>query len=206
VRVRDGDGAVAEVVCRVVVDAAGRSSRFSRRRPTGAYGVQFESSAARTRVLRFGFYRWGYGGSVSVEQGRVNSCFLVGGEHLSRFSDRPGHRVTGPIGYELLEGPYLTVGDAAGMIDPFCGEGMRHAVESGCLAAETLWDGFRSGASPGEIRSRYRAEWRRRWAAKRLLSRRLRWIFSREWAARAGLRLTGTCPAIARTCLEELWR
>jgi geranylgeranyl reductase family protein len=38
----------------------------------------------------------------------------------------------------LVRGPALLVGDAAGMVEPFTGEGIAYAVKSGRLAAETV--------------------------------------------------------------------
>jgi flavin-dependent dehydrogenase len=41
----------------------------------------------------------------------------------------------------LQRGRVLLAGDAAGLVDPLLGEGIRHAIDSGCLAAEAVLSG-----------------------------------------------------------------
>jgi flavin-dependent dehydrogenase len=45
----------------------------------------------------------------------------------------------------LQQGNALLVGDAAGLVDPMLGEGIRHAVDSGRLAADSVLNGRISG-------------------------------------------------------------
>lgn len=62
-----------------------------------------------------------------------------------------GVRLRGhPLPICLRPGPFrrgrvLLVGDAAGLVDPLLGEGIRHAVDSGRLAAESILAGHLSG-------------------------------------------------------------
>jgi len=41
-------------------------------------------------------------------------------------------------GSPIVRGPVLTVGDAAGLIDPLSGEGIHTAFQSACLAAQAI--------------------------------------------------------------------
>lgn len=69
-----------------------------------------------------------------------------------------GHRVWRPAG-----AGWLLVGDAAGFVDPFTGEGIHRALRSARAAAVAILSG-------GEVADAYRAERRRAFAAKVALS------------------------------------
>jgi flavin-dependent dehydrogenase len=150
-------------------------------------------------VLEFWFQADGYGGAVSVEGGRSNFCFLINKEKLPEYLGRPGQIVTGPIAYERIASGYIAIGDAAGMVDPFCGEGMRHALDTGMLAAEAVARGIRTRRSYEEIRWDYDCEWRRRWERKRGWASMVRAVMDRPLLFRAGLRFA------AKTVLREIW-
>ena len=63
----------------------------------------------------------------------------------------------------------LMAGDAAGVIDPFSGEGQATAFASGILAGETIEESLRAGHSAGETASLYARAW------KRSYGRRFKW-------------------------------
>src|SRR5262249_43573464 len=134
---------VDDIVCGVVIDAAGKLSRFSKRQAADDFGVQYFEAGARGPVLHFWFFEDAYGGGVSVEEDVSNVALLVRKTALAKYLDRPGCMVTGPLAYDRLPGDYIAIGDAAGMVDPFCGEGMRHALETGILAARVVANGIR---------------------------------------------------------------
>ena len=69
-----------------------------------------------------------------------------------------GHRVATPAG----DG-WLLVGDAAGFVDPFTGEGIHRALRSARAAGDAILAG-------GDVAAAYRAERRRAFAAKTALS------------------------------------
>ena len=70
-----------------------------------------------------------------------------------------GHRVTRPAG-----AGWLLIGDAAGFIDPFTGEGIYRALRSARLAAEAL------GGADARVIDRYRAARRATFASKDALT------------------------------------
>src|SRR6266403_891784 len=78
-----------EVACSAVVDAAGKLSRFTRRRGKEEFGIQYTEEAARGNVLDFWFFEDGYGGAVSVEGRRSNFCFLINKDSLQKYVGRP---------------------------------------------------------------------------------------------------------------------
>jgi flavin-dependent dehydrogenase len=158
----------------IVIDAAGKLGRLTRRIGVNEFGVQYQQGGTQRGVLDFWFFEDGYGGGVEVEGGMGNFCFLINKDKLGRYLGRRGSLVTGPLAYERISGEYIAVGDAAGMIDPFCGEGMRHALDSGMLAASVVAEGLRAGHNYDLIRQRYEGEWRRRWSRKRQIGAMVR--------------------------------
>jgi menaquinone-9 beta-reductase len=111
----------SEVSARVVIDAAGKLSRFSTRRAAPQFGVQFYEPASCGDVLDFWFFKDGYGGRVTVEGGFSNACFLIYKDALPRYLKKAECRVTGPVAYVRGKSDLIAIGYASGMIDPFCG-------------------------------------------------------------------------------------
>ena len=179
----DGDA----VSARAVIDAAGKLSRFGRQAPASQFGIQFYDPEPRGDVLDFWFFEDGYGGAVTVEGGRSNACFLVYKEALPRYLSKAAC-VTGPVAYTRASPDFIAVGDAAGMVDPFCGEGIRHALDTGMLAADAVAKGLASGASYDSMRASYENAANRRWSRKRRLGRWMRAALKHPALAAAGLR------------------
>ena len=204
--VSDASGGRFEVSSKVVVDAAGKLSRFTRRLPTSQYGVGYHEEGDNGSVLDFEFFDGGYGGSVSVEGGRKNSCFLVDRDQVERFRRKGGRVVTGRVAYRRVGGEYLAIGDAAGMVDPFCGEGMRHALESGLLAAGVVGDGLHNGRGYDDMRRRYDGAWRAAWSRKRALASALRSILASPRMSNPAFALGVRFPRLVSLLLRELWK
>jgi flavin-dependent dehydrogenase len=57
------------------------------------------------------------------------------------------------------------------MIDPFCGEGMHHALDTGVIAAEAVIRGLDRHLSYSEMRREYETGRNRRWSRKRTMAR-----------------------------------
>ena len=132
-------------------------------------------------------------------------CFLIEKSQIASFPNRSGRHVTGPISFERLPGPYLAIGDACGMMDPFCGEGIRHALESGILAGEIVAGALRLGSGYDRMRHDYAAAWERRWSRRHALVTGLRRGLTRPGFASAGFRLGGQFPAVGAWILRMLW-
>ena len=204
--VSDGPGGRFEVFSKVVVDAAGKLSRFTSRLPTSRFGVQYHEAGDNGSVLDLEFFDGGYGGSVSVEGGRRNFCFLVEGGQLDRFRRKRGCVVTGRVAYRRVDGEYLAIGDAAGMIDPFCGEGMRHAFESGLLAARVIGEGLHEGCGYDEMRRRYGSVWRASWSRKRTLASTIRSILASPRLLNGAFAFGVRLPKLPSILLRQLWK
>jgi len=152
-------------------------------------GVQFYEAGGGGDVMDFWFFFDGYGGTVGIEGNRSNSCFLIRRDALPRFLGKPNCLVTGPVAYRSARSAFMAIGDAAGMIDPFCGEGMHHALDTGVIAAEAVIRGLGDGWSYSEMRGKYEAERNRRWGRKRTLARLARFALKSPRLRSIGLKL-----------------
>jgi len=191
------DDAVVEA--RFVVDAGGKLSRFSKRKPTDFFGVQFYESTPRGSVLDFWFLEDGYGGAVTVEGDRSNACFLVRKDSLKKYTARGDCLVTGPIGYNLESSEWINIGDSGGMVDPFCGAGIYHALDTASLAAKAIAEGIRSNQTYEQVSASYRASRSSRWRWTRFLGGLMRPALGYPSVVGAGLRAN---PA---WFLQRLW-
>jgi len=185
-RIRLSDG--LEFSAKILIDAAGKLSRFSKMESSPQFGVQFYEGESRGDVMDFWFFPDGYGGTVGIEGSRSNSCFLIRRDALPRYLGRPGCLVTGPVAYRSRHSEFMAIGDAAGMIDPFCGEGMHHALDTGVIAAESVIRGIAQGWPYGEMQRAYEDEKNRRWARKRAMARVARFALQSQWLRNAGLK------------------
>jgi flavin-dependent dehydrogenase len=148
-----------------------------------------DTSALAGQVRLF-FFAGGYCGLSRVEGGRVNLAGIVSERVLrgqkrvwdgvlahARRSNRTldadlSPLAPGPTGY-LGAGPVyftakppveegiLMAGDAAGVIDPFSGEGQAAALASGTLAGETIVSALAGSLSPAAAARAYAGAWKR---------------------------------------------
>ncbi|MGA3209986.1 MAG: NAD(P)/FAD-dependent oxidoreductase [Terriglobales bacterium] len=130
------------------------------------------------------FFEGGYCGVQPVTEGRLNVCAMVRPDRAVRIEDvfklhpslrersRDWKQVTEPVAVAPLSfappvaerDGVLCVGDAAGFIDPFAGDGISLALRSGKLAAESLAQCWHSGISHDEALRRYRRAYQRNFA------------------------------------------
>jgi len=181
--------AVDGIDCSVVIDASGKLGRFTQRRRADEFGIQYTKPQARGSVLDFWFFDEGYGGGVSVEAGHANFCFLIKKDALPKYIERADCLVTGPLAYDKLPGEFIAIGDAAGMLDPFCGEGMRHAIETGVLAARVVAAGIRRRTTYEDMKWQYQSEWERGWTRRRALGAGIRRMVRRPSILAAAIRI-----------------
>jgi menaquinone-9 beta-reductase len=165
----------------LTIDATGRARALTRRitqsqhktKPQRAPLVAFKAHLEGTQVApgacEIYFYRGGYGGLSSIENGLSNLCFIASARAVrecgadpqrvmrevvcqnrrAAFTLTPARTCT-PWLAVSLEGfgrqpvtpraGLLAIGDAASFIDPFTGSGMLMALESGELAARVIGD------------------------------------------------------------------
>ena len=108
------------------------------------------------------------GWEAVVAHARRSSTALDGA--MAHLSEGPGEFLgIGPVFFTVkppVENRMLMVGDAAGVIDPFSGEGQAGALRSGILAAEILSQGFDGLISMDDVARDYALAWRRCFAPR----------------------------------------
>jgi flavin-dependent dehydrogenase len=172
----------------------------------------------------------GYAGISAVEGERVNFCYLidqkqlqhyggVGGvearllpqnPHLAQFLKQAQPLMERPLTISnftfaprapVSQGiPFL--GDTAGLIHPFCGNGMAMAIRAAGLASELLdahWRADKLASFPAA----YQAHWRRHFKKRLLFGRRVSPLLGRSGLSEWGLRLIRTSPALLRYGLRQ---
>jgi len=114
---------------------------------------------------------------------------------LSKLSPGPiGFLGTGPVFFTAkppTEDGILMAGDAAGVLDPFSGEGQAAALASGILAAETAERHLSGELSREECARAYSAAWRRRFARRFAWSAAFRRLILNPWIGAIAGRLVG---------------
>ena len=196
----------------VTLDATGRARGLTRRllpngkparrerAPMVAFKAHLEETRIEAGACEIYFYRGGYGGLSSIENGLSNLCFIASARDVrdcGANADRvmravvcQNQRADFTLAQAKLNAPWLAVslegfgrssvapikgllaiGDAASFIDPFTGSGMLMALESGALAADAI-TGFLNHATHQRDLARLRAGYADRY--KRVFNSRLR--------------------------------
>jgi flavin-dependent dehydrogenase len=162
----------------VTIDATGRSRTLARlaernvhlrsqQRELVAFKAHFRNTGVAQGACEIYFYRGGYGGLSSIENGLSNLCFIVNSRDVRDCQSNANRvvrevvcrnqRAEQTLSQAVLESDWLavslegfgrhsptpidgllTIGDAASFIDPFTGSGMLMALESGELVANTI--------------------------------------------------------------------
>ena len=163
----------------VTLDATGRTRALARRvernetklhrAPLVAFKAHLADTSVAAGACEIYFYRGGYGGLSSIENGLSNLCFIASArdvracgadaERVMREVVCQNQRAAETLRNAKARTPWLavtlekfgrhklspakgllTIGDAASFIDPFTGSGMLMALESGELAAGVISD------------------------------------------------------------------
>lgn len=170
------------------------------------------------RPIELHLFRGGYAGLAGIEGGRTNLCLLVRMQALRECGGSPDRTVeeriranpaaraslrglsrserwrsVGPLRFGLrkpvLAGALL-VGDAAGTVDPFCGEGISHAVRGAEVALPFVLEALELGRLTTDLARAYARAWR---AELGPITRRARWL--------GALLGSGVLSTTARACL-----
>lgn len=133
-------------------------------------------------------FEGGYCGVSKVEHNRINICYLVEYAAFKKYKSIPEHRLQvlhknphlrkifetskplfdqpltiGQISFEkksTIENHVLMIGDTAGLIHPFCGNGMAMAIHSAKLCASSVIDYLEGKSSTRtQLERQYRKLW-----------------------------------------------
>jgi flavin-dependent dehydrogenase len=205
----------AEKTCtaRAVVNATGRWSRLTQFEVAGkdkwlGLKAHFTESSPPQSVDLY-FFPGGYCGVTPVSANSVNACAMVRSDvaHTleEAFAKEPHlwqrSRAWQPLFPTVTTSPLyfrepetecdgmLLAGDSAGFIDPFAGDGISLALQSGSLAAESIIPFLRGSCSLEQTHRQYRAAYRKRFGPAFRNAARLRaalagprWVRSAVWA------------------------
>ncbi len=215
------------LTARVTIVAAGRWSQFTSDRALrpgpkwiGVKAHFRELSPSRTTDLYF--FEGGYCGVQPVPGDVVNACAMVRSDRATslgqvfRLHPKLGGRAaswtpateavsTAPLLYrrpQPVRKNIAFVGDAAGFIDPFVGNGISIALRSGRAAAQALSESFLGNRALEECIEMYAAEYARHFAPLLAAASRVRtllsWPAPAQTAALQLLRLPGVMPFVIR--------
>ena len=97
----------------------------------------------------------------------------------------------------------LMAGDAAGVLDPFSGQGQAAALASGILAGETALAYVEERLDGSEYESVYRERWKRRFEDRFAWGARLRALMLRPVLGRVAAKLGGR--PLVNFAIARLW-
>jgi len=218
-----------DLEARTVINAAGRwpggqGAAAKAKAPEGAkwLGLKahfLEGLGDAEASVDLYFFEGGYCGVQPVGSGQVNVCAMVRGDIATTLEQvfaanqklwRRSRRweqatplvATSPLIFREprpLNGEILNVGDAAGFVDPFVGDGISVALRSGSLAAEVL----RKSESLQWAAGRYRAEYEKHFLPVFRNAARVRRVLSFPAAMRKMALRVLRAPGMAEFVVEK---
>jgi menaquinone-9 beta-reductase len=219
--------ATGTISARALIVAAGRWSQFvaDRALPPGPRWIGLKahfSEAHPSFTTDLYFFENGYCGVQPVSSDGVNACAMVRSDRASSlhevFGLHPALREraanwvpviatisTAPLIYRTpqpVRGNIAFVGDAAGFIDPFVGDGISIALRSGKVAAECLCGLLAAQRSLEDSVAMYEREYAQQFAPLLAAASRVRGLLSLNGLAQSAafemLRVPGLLPLIIR--------
>jgi flavin-dependent dehydrogenase len=211
---------------KAVVNATGRWSKLTQfevaeKEKWLGLKAHFREAAPPSSVDLY-FFPGGYCGVTPVDGSTVNACAMVRADVARSleevFAKEPELQrrsrnwqplfatvTTSPLYFHEpeteCEGMVL-IGDSAGFIDPFAGDGISLALQSGSLAAQTLISFFHGNCGLEQARRRYRIDYKKRFAPAFRNAARLRSAFAApKWVRSAALALAGI-PVVGRKLIQ----
>ncbi|HET9836774.1 MAG TPA: NAD(P)/FAD-dependent oxidoreductase [Candidatus Angelobacter sp.] len=217
---------VGAFTARAVVNATGRWSKLTQFEVTAkekwlGLKAHFTESSPPSSVDLY-FFPGGYCGVTPVDGQTVNACAMVQAnvarslEEVLARSPELHHRSAGwkplfpavstsPLYFREAEtesGGMLLAGDSAAFIDPFAGDGISLALQSGTLAAEVLAPFIAEKCSLAQAHQHYREAYKKRFSPAFRNAARLRSAFNApKWIRTATLAFAGI-PGIGRMLIQ----
>lgn len=211
---------------RAVINASGRWSKLTQFDAAGKdkwLGLKAHfTEASPPHSVDLYFFPGGYCGVTPVSAQSVNACAMVRSDvahTLEEVFAKEPHLfersrawqplfptvTTSPLYFREPETDHdgmMLAGDAAGFIDPFAGDGISLALQSGALAAQSIISFLRGSCSIEEARRQYRAAYRKRFTAAFRNAARLRAALAApRWVRSTGLALA-TIPGVGKMLVK----
>jgi flavin-dependent dehydrogenase len=217
----------ANYTASAVVNASGRWSKLTQFDVTGkdkwlGLKAHFTEPAPPQSVDLY-FFPGGYCGVTPVGSDSVNACAMVRADAAHTLEDvflREPHLfersrawqplfstvTTSPLYFREPEtesdGVFL-VGDAAGFIDPFAGDGISLALQSGTLAAQSVIPFLRGSSSLEQAHRQYQAAYRKRYTPAFRNAARFRSAFAApKWVRTAALAIANV-PGVGKLLVRS---
>ena len=199
-----------------------------RRRASPRFGIKahFQGVSGLSSAVELHLFRGGYVGLTDLGDGRVNVCSLLDRSVAAAVPHDPEHIVEevffrNPFARDRLEGAQrvsdwvavgslvfraetparagvMFLGDAAGTIAPFAGEGMSMAFRSAEIAAEEILPDPGASRDRRTADARYAARWRREFARRIAFARGLGSLAIRPVFQRPMIGLLSRVPSLGR--------
>jgi menaquinone-9 beta-reductase len=220
------DTSVGTFTARAVVNATGRWSKLTQFEVANkekwlGLKAHFSETSPPSSVDLY-FFFGGYCGVTPVDEKTVNACAMVRADVARSLEEvfarspelSPRSSAWQPLFSTVTTSPLyfrepetesdgmLLAGDSAGFIDPFAGDGISLALQSGTLAAEVLIPFFQGNCSLEHSRRRYRTDYKKRFAPAFRNAARLRSAFAApKWVRSAALAFAGI-PGVGRILIQ----
>ncbi|MGC2744347.1 MAG: NAD(P)/FAD-dependent oxidoreductase [Candidatus Angelobacter sp.] len=197
---------------RVAVNATGRWSKLTQFDVAGKdkwIGLKAHfTEPSPPQTVDLYFFPGGYCGVTPVGTNSINACAMVRADAAHTLEDvftkeprlLQRSRVWQPLFSTVTTSPLyfrepvtesdgmFLIGDAAGFIDPFAGDGISLALQSGTLAAQSIVPFLHGTCSLEQAHHQYRAEYGKRFAPAFRNAARLRSALAApKWVRSAGL-------------------
>lgn len=217
--VRTSEGTYA---ARAVVNATGRWSKLTQFDVAGKdkwIGLKAHfTEPSPPQTVDLYFFPGGYCGVTPVGPNSVNACAMVRADAAHTLEDvftKEPRLYERSRGWQPLFAPVTTsplyfrepvtesdsvflAGDAAGFIDPFAGDGISLALQSGTLVAQSIIPFLRGSCSLEQAHQQYQAAYRRRFAPAFRNAARLRnALAAPKWVRSAALAFA-TVPGVGK--------
>jgi menaquinone-9 beta-reductase len=160
-----------------LIAADGRNSSVARllanypKTPTDRIGLQTHFLSEAEPHVALQLHPYGYLGLASVGENLTNLCLVCRPQNIDRFRQEatkqfglePGHQwlAISPLTRSALQPRHrnlIYIGDAARVVEPFTGEGILYALQTGVLAAKAIRQATANSLEPSLIFSGWHAQ------------------------------------------------
>lgn len=212
---------------KAVINTTGRWSKLTQFDVAGkdkwlGLKAHFKEAAAAQSVDLY-FFSGGYCGVTPVGANAVNACAMVRAdvahtlEEVLAKEQRLWQRsraweplfptvTTSPLYFRepVTEADgMLLAGDAAGFIDPFAGDGISLALQSGTLAAESIVGFLRGTCSLQQAQQKYQSAYRKRFTPAFRNAARLRSVFAAPRWVRSAMFAFAGMPGVGKMLVRR---